>query len=180
MDFSKLVLQRESCRSYAEQPVEKEKLIECLKAARLAPSANNSQPWHFTVANSPELSPKVAKLTQQMGTNRFTEKAPAFVVVSEDKAHRPMLTKIGAGIKHQDFTSVDIGIAAAHLCFAATEQGLSTCILGWFDEKGLKRLLGIPASTRIRLVVAVGYAATDTLRQKTRRPLEESMDYIGL
>lgn len=98
MDFFELIKQRESCRSYADKQVEKEKLVACIEAARIAPSANNSQPWHFTVINSPELSPKVAKLTQAMGMNRFTDRAPAFIVISEDRSLIPAVTKLGGGL----------------------------------------------------------------------------------
>ena len=79
--------------------------------------------------------------------------------------------------KSQDFAAIDLGLATAHLCLAATEQGLSTCILGWLNEAKLKELLGIPASKRVRLVIAVGYAAADTLRPKQRKPLEDLVRY---
>ena len=51
MDFFDLAKNRESIREYADTPVEKEKLIRCLEAARLAPLACNSQPWRFLVVS---------------------------------------------------------------------------------------------------------------------------------
>ncbi|PKP00685.1 MAG: NAD(P)H nitroreductase, partial [Bacteroidetes bacterium HGW-Bacteroidetes-6] len=47
MSFRELILTRQSVRKYASTPVETEKINQCLEAARLAPSASNSQPWHF-------------------------------------------------------------------------------------------------------------------------------------
>ena len=55
MEFSELIRVRQSDRKYLPQEVEEEKIVKCLEAARLAPSANNSQPWKFIVVNEPEL-----------------------------------------------------------------------------------------------------------------------------
>ena len=49
-DFMKLVEERQSCRCYdpALRP-SREQLENCIRAAQLAPSACNGQPWHLTV-----------------------------------------------------------------------------------------------------------------------------------
>ncbi len=169
MDFFELIASRESCRDYADRPVEKEKLLKCLEAARIAPSACNSQPWSYTLVTRPELLPPVAKALQDMGMNKFADKAPAFFVVTEEKAN--LSATVGARLKSQEYASVDIGISVSYLTLAATAQGLSTCIIGWFDENKLKELLDIPGAKRIRLVVAIGYAAGDKLRTKKRKEL---------
>ena len=175
--FFDLALKRQSCRKYnpALRP-EKEKLLACVETARLSASACNSQPWHFTVVNDPDVSPKVAKCTQNMGINKYTDDCPAFIIISEVTAVLSAL--IGSVIKSQHYAQIDIGIAATHLCFSAQEQGLSTCILGWFDEKKLSKFLNLPGD-RIRLVIAIGYSKNDQLRSKVRKPLAEIMDYIG-
>lgn len=176
-DFFDLIARRESCRRYdPEKSVEKEKLIKCIEAARIAPSACNSQPWSFVVANSPSISPQVAKCVQGMGMNRFTDGCPAFLVVVEEKAK--LMSVFGGAMQDQQFAQTDIGIAAAYICLAAVEQGLSTCIMGWLDEKKLRALLGIPKSKRIRLVLSVGYAASGGLREKKRKQLEEIMRFV--
>ena len=66
----------------------------------------------------------------------------------------------------------------SHLCYAAKQQGLSTCIMGAFDKKMLLEGLGITEEKRVRLVFSVGYAANDQLRTKKRKPLEQIMTYI--
>ncbi len=64
----------------------------------------------------------------------------------------------------------DIGIAAAHLCLQAAELGLGKCMLGWFDEKRIKRLLNVPSGKRIGLLITLGYAAEGyPLRNKARK-----------
>lgn len=49
MTFLELANKRYSCRAYSSQPVPADKIKRCLEAARLAPSACNSQPWYFLV-----------------------------------------------------------------------------------------------------------------------------------
>lgn len=176
-DFFELIQRRESCRAFNGKPVDPEKLTACVNAARLAPSACNSQPYHFTVVAKPSLAKQVAACTQSMGMNKFTSQCPAFVVITEEKAN--LSSRIGGLVKSQEYAPIDIGIAASHLCLAATELGLSTCILGWFDEKSVKTLLGIPAKKRVRLIIAIGYALNNTLREKKRKPLEELAEFCS-
>lgn len=174
--FFELIAKRESCRNYAEKKVEREKLEKCIEAASLAPSACNSQPWSFTAVDSPEFAPQVATCLQEMGMNKFTDKCPAFIIIAEEKA--TLSARIGGKVKNQEYAPIDIGLATAQLCLAATEQGLSTCIMGWFNEPQLKELLDIAKEKRIRLVIAVGYAADEEHRQKNRKNLEDIARFI--
>ncbi len=176
MNFLELVEKRYSCRDYLDKKVEREKIERCLEASRLAPSAVNAQPWNFIVVDDPELKRKVAEETFDAlaSFNKFSLKAPTLVVVLNEN---PKLTGImGRFIQGRDFTLVDIGIAASHFCLKATEEGLGTCIMGWFDEKDIKKILKIPASKSVSLVIAVGYPA-DKPRKKNRKPLDKIMKY---
>lgn len=176
-DFLSLVQQRESCRDYdSDRPVEQEKLTRMLEAARLAPSACNSQPWSFRVVTDEKLLPEMRACAKAHGLNRFCDKAPAFIAVVEEPAR--LLARAGGAVFKQDFASIDIGLATSQLVLAATAQGLSTCILGSFAEDRVKKLLEIPAGRRVRLVLCVGYAATDALRKKTRKPMEEMATFF--
>ena len=175
--FYQMCVQRQSCRKFdPDRRPEKETLLACVEAARLAPSACNSQPWRFTVVNDPEMSPKAAKCAQSAGSNKFTNDCPAFIVIWETAA--VLAPRVSAALGPQYFAQIDIGIVAAHICYAAQEQGLSTCILGWIDEVRLIETLG-SANGRPRLMIAVGYPKGDVLRDKARKPLGEIMDYIG-
>ena len=71
MDFLDLVKKRQSDRKYKNTPVDREKIIKCLEAARLAPSACNSQPWKFVVVDDPQLLPEMASAAAGMGMNKF-------------------------------------------------------------------------------------------------------------
>ncbi|GAG97409.1 unnamed protein product, partial [marine sediment metagenome] len=63
MRFLDLVKARQSVRGYLSKEVEREKIERCLEAARLATSANNSQPWNFLVIDNPKLKEAVARKT---------------------------------------------------------------------------------------------------------------------
>ena len=173
MDFQTLIRQRESCRSYDEtKPVEEEKLQRLLEAVRLAPSACNGQPYHLTVCRG-EKAKEAAKATQGMGMNKFASQAPVLVVISELPYVKT--AALGAKLKGNDYRSIDIGIAAAYLTAAATEEGLSTCILGWLDDEKLRDICHVEGA--VRLVITVGYPKTDTLREKKRKSISEIVSY---
>ncbi len=173
MDFEALVRTRQSCRNFSPRAVGLDEITACLEAARLAPSACNAQPMHYTVCTG-DMAARVGECTRSMGMNGFTAGVPCFIVVSE--APYSASAALGSRVRAQDYRSVDIGIAAAHLVLCAAERGLASCILGWFDEKRLKKLLG--ASGRVRLVIALGYAAEgDPLRKKVRKALSKLADF---
>ena len=170
MNFTQIAKARQSCRSYDEsRPVEPEKLQAIMEATRLAPSACNSQPYHFTVCTG-ELAKHVAKATMGLGMNKFAAQAPILIVVSEESYCKT--AAMGAKVKGNDYRSMDIGIAAAYLTAEATAQGLSTCILGWLDSEKLQSLCDLEHP--VRLVITLGYAKEgDKLREKKRKDLEE-------
>ncbi|NCB52701.1 MAG: NAD(P)H nitroreductase [Clostridia bacterium] len=173
MDFKTLIAVRQSCRNFSTEAVSKEDITACVEAARLAPSACNAQPMLLTVCTG-DIGREVGECIRTMGMNRFTENVPCFLVVSESGYN--LTSGIGSRLKDQDYRSIDIGIAAAHLTLAAAERGLATCILGMFDETKLRKLLGL--KSRIRLVVALGYAAAgDPLRPKIRKKIDEFADF---
>ena len=175
-NYFDLIARRESCRNFADKPVEKEKLVTCIEAARIAPSACNSQPWSYLVVRNRELWAKVAGCMQEAGMNKFTNQCPVFIVVVEEKA--ALSARIAAVVKSQTYAPIDIGLSVMQLCLAATEQGLGTCIMGWFNESKIKEVLDIPKAKRVRLVVGVGYAATDKLRDKVRKSMDEIVKFI--
>ena len=140
MNFMEIANARQSCRSYDPgREVEQEKLDAVLEAARLAPSACNGQPYHITVCRG-ETAKEVALLTRGMGgMNKFAVQAPVLLVLSEMPYVKS--AALGAKVKSNDYRSMDIGIACAYLTAEATAQGLSTCILGWFDDEKVRKLL---------------------------------------
>ena len=170
MDFMKIAENRQSCRNYdPTRPVEGEKLERILEAARLAPSACNGQPYHVTVCKG-ETAKKVARAVQGMGMNKFADKAPIMLVISEEGY--VSTAALGAKVKGIDYRSIDIGILAAYITAAATAEELGTCILGWLNDGEIREICGLERP--VRLVITLGYTADgDKLRAKKRKSAEE-------
>ncbi len=174
MNFSDIANNRQSCRSYDQtREVEQEKIDAILQATRLSPSACNGQPYHLTVCQG-DVAKKVAAATMGMGMNKFADKAPVMIVISEMPYVKT--AAVGAKMKGNDYRSIDIGIAAAYLTAEATAQGLGTCILGWFDDNKIRKLCNLEHP--VRLVITLGYATeSDTLRPKKRKDMEKLVSF---
>ena len=170
MNFTEIAKTRQSCRKYdACRAVEDEKLAAILESARLAPSACNGQPYHITVCKG-ESAKAVAASVTGLGMNKFAVDAPIMLVISEEDYVAS--AAFGARVKGNDYRSIDIGIVTAYLTAEATAQGLSTCILGWFDDKKIREICNLEKP--VRLVITLGYAAADDkLREKKRKAAEE-------
>ena len=168
MEFSELIKVRQSDRKYLPQEVEKEKIVKCLEAARLSPSANNSQPWKFVVVDESEMKNRIATLAAGLGMNKWAVQAPVIIaVVLEGQG---FMSSAGSVLKGKEFRLMDIGMAVEHLCLQAADLGLGTCIMGWFDEKKVKRLLQVPRTKRIPLLISLGYPDAPT-RSKARKDI---------
>ena len=168
MSFAELAKMRQSDRKYKNQPVEKEKLIQCLETARISPSANNSQPWKFIVVDDFEKKEQIAECSIGLGMNKFTHQCPVLVAVVLEQQN--FMSTIGSMIKNKNYSLFDIGIAVNQFCLQAADLGLGTCIIGWFDEKKIKKILGV-RNRRIPLLISVGYPDAPT-REKVRKPLD--------
>ena len=171
MNFMEIAQARQSCRSYdTTRAVEQEKLDAMLAAARLAPSACNGQPYHFTVCRG-DVAKQVELAARGMaGLNRFATDAPVVIVVSEKPYVKT--AALGAKVKNNDYRSIDIGIAVAYLTAEAAAQGLGTCILGWLDDAKIRAICDLDQP--VRLLVTVGYPkADDPLRKKVRKDMAD-------
>ena len=173
MRFDELMLARRSVRKYQAKAVEAEKLRALIEAVRMAPSASNAQPWKLILVEDPEIKDRVARATfsKTFSFNQFAMEAPVIAVLAVEK--HSLLTQVVGWLKERPFYLMDIGIAAAQFCLQATELGLGTCMLGWFDEAEIKKILHIPRAIRIALVITVGYEAENLpARAKVRKAAE--------
>ncbi|HEM49072.1 MAG TPA: nitroreductase [Caldithrix sp.] len=175
--FLDMVKTRQSTRDYDTRPVEKEKIDRCLEAARLSPSACNAQPWKFIVVEKPDIRHELADAIYDrvLSMNHFTKQAPVHIVVVRERAN--ITSGIGQMVKGIEYPLLDIGIAAIHLCLQAVEEGLGTCIIGWFKQKKVKQLLSIPKNKRVELIITVGYPATNEIRPKKRKARKDIVSY---
>ena len=179
MNFLDLVRKRESVRNYSTEPVPRVSIDKCLEAARLAPSACNSQPWSFVVIDDQRMKEKLADkaFSGIYSINAFVKQAPVIVaVITERSAYAAKLGGYFRGIR---YSLIDIGIACEHLILQAAEEGIGTCWLGWFNEKGVKKVLGLPKSKRVDILISMGYPKENTQGDKKRKTLDEVRRYLS-
>ena len=174
--FLELAQNRQSDRAYSDKPVEPEKLERILEAARIAPSACNAQPWKIIVVSDAEKRMQVADATANklLAMNHFTKQAPLQLVILEENAN--FTSTVGGWATEKHYPHLDLGILAAHITLAATDEGLGSCIIGWCDEKKVRKVLDIPRNKRVMLVILLGYSA-QPLRNKKRKAKDEIVSY---
>ena len=171
--LQKLIQDRRSVRAYLDKSVEREKIMSVIEAARLAPSAENVQPWRFIVIDDHEVKKNFCKAVFSgiYSPSRFAAKAPVIIVIL---AKKDLLANvIGKQIQGTSWYLIDIGIAGEHLVLHAQELGLGTCWIGWFNAKKARTFLGIPSVYKVVILIAMGYNAGQSFAVQKRKSLEE-------
>ncbi len=166
MDVLSAIEGRRSIRKYSSKKVEDEKLKKVLEAARLSPSARNTQAWKFIVVKDPDKIKKIGDTTQ---SSQFLSEAPCVIVACG--ADPQSIMRCGQ-LRH----TVDLSIATAYLILEAYEQGLGTCWIGSYDEQKVKEILNIPKGVRVVALTPLGYPA-ETPDARFRKSLDEIVCY---
>ena len=178
--FQRILRGRRSIRRYLPTPVERETLLACLEAARLAPSAHNAQPWRFIVVDDPDLKERLtaAAFSGNYSGSKFAAQAPIILLLlvkTELMAHG-----LGGRLQRVPFHFIDIGIAGEHIVLQAEELGLATCWMGWFNYRKARKVLGIPRKYKVMAMMPVGYAEKRPRREPPRRTLDEIVTFNGI
>lgn len=173
MSVKEIIAQRRSIRRYLDRPVDREIIMECLEAARLAPSADNVQPWRFLVIDDPGLKERFARevFSGIYSVSKFAAKAPVLILILSRLdiiAHR-----IGKQIQNVHFYLIDSGIAGEHIVLQAEELGLGTCWIGWFNSRKARKVLNIPKKYKVVSLLSLGYYDTRPQKEKKRKSLED-------
>jgi len=170
MEFKEVVKNRYSCKKYSSRQVEAEKLAAILEAGRLAPTAKNLQEQHIYVVQSPEVLGKIDELTPC----RYG--APTVLVVAFDKDN--VFTYPG---DKRDSGAEDAAIVATHLMLAASNEGVDSCWLNFFDPDKAAEVLGLPENEEVLMLLDLGYAAEGAgplPNHDSRKPLSETVTYL--
>lgn len=173
MKFLDLVKKRYSARSYLTRSVPKESIERCLEAARLAPSACNSQPWFFIVVDEHSMKNELGKraFSGIYSINSFAKGAPVLVVVARVKSSYAV--RLGGFLRGINYSLIDIGIACEHFVLQAQEEGIGTCWIGWFNERQVKKMLGLSSREKVDVIISMGYPEKKEAHQKVRKSVEE-------
>lgn len=177
MKFIDLVKKRTSCRNYENIPIKRELIDTCLEAARLSPSACNSQPWSFIVIDDPALLKSIYKnaFCGIYSMNSFVAKAPVLVLIITEKSR--YTARLGSLLKGTKYNLIDVGIACEHFILQATELNIGTCWIGWFSEKGIKKALNLNKNVHIDAIISCGYPAEIQNKRSNRKSLNEIRTY---
>ena len=165
MEFNTLIQNRYSCRAFAPQAIEQEKVDRILEAGRIAPTAVNKQPVHVWAVTAP------ATLEAIRGVTRSNYGAPLLLIVGcrpADAWVRRYDGKNGA--------EVDASIVATYLMLAAENEGLATLWVGSFDPSLLKGILPGADGYELVAMINVGYPAegsAPSAMHGTRIPMDE-------
>jgi len=166
MEVIEAIEKRRSVRVYQDKPIPEEKLRKILEAARLAPSARNSQDCELVVVKNEKIRKKIAS---EATSESFVGGAPVIVVAV---ALDPEYIMPGGVPAHP----VDIAIAVDHMTLVAVEEGLGSCWIGAFDQRRIKEILSIPDRYKVVVLLSLGYPA-ESPRRKLRKPLKELISY---
>lgn len=173
--FIQLVKKRRSIRSYKSKPVPRDLLERCVEAARFAPSACHTQAWRFIIT-SQLLKERLAResLGGVVVPNKFASQAPVLVAIAMDL---DLIThRIGGALKGMYYHVMDAGIAGEHFILQATELGLGTCWIGWFNSRRVKKILNLPRSWDVIAMITVGYPKEEP-PAKERKSIEEISEF---
>ncbi len=182
MDVFEAIKWRRSVRKFLPQKIEKEKILKILEAGRLAPSSSNRQAWHFIVVDDENLIKQIPEKVV-IGTKSiisWVKDAPLVIVGCYTKAATHFVAELYGRQNHL----IDITIAMTHMVLEATELGIGTCYIGWFNEKHLKKILKIPDHYRVAMLVVMGYPAEPStsegiggIKPRPRKDLKEIVSY---
>lgn len=159
---------RRSVRKFKETPVPEGLMKEVLNAARLAPSADNTQPWRVIVVMDEQLKSRLSAAAQGQ---KFIAQAPIVLVVCgiPDEAFPTIGGYMNAHV-------IDVAIAMDHLSLAAHALGLGTCWIGMFKEDRVRDMLGIPEDVRVVAMMPIGYP-DESPERTPRKNLDELVMY---
>jgi nitroreductase len=152
MEFYDVIRTRRSVRRYSDRDVPGEVLERVLDAARLAPSANNKQPWRYIIVREQPRREEIARIA---ANQTFIAQAPVVIVLCAQQ-YVDHNSWIG-----ENMYLVDATISMDHLVLAARNEGLGTCWIGAFDRKGVEEMFGLPGDVHPIVLTPLGYPASD-------------------
>lgn len=145
MEFLQLAKRRCSVRAYEARAVEPEVARAIVEAGRVAPTAANRQPVRVVQVDTPEGLEKLARGAEVYG-------APLAFVVCVDHAKAWKRSYDG-----KSTADIDASIVADHMMMEATDLGLGSVWICWFDPEVIAREFSLPEGIEPVNILAVGH-----------------------
>ena len=175
MEFIDVINTRKSVRSFSDEQIPEEFLQEMFAAARLSPSFQNRQCWRFVIVKDAIKRTELALKSGFLGKiNFFIRNAPIIIVACAD-------TSKSGTVNKQNYYLVDVAIAFQQMMLAAWNRGIGSCWLAAFDEKSVRKILGIPEKIRVVAMSPFGFPKDkDTFYAKAVKTFAGSKKRIDL
>ena len=167
MEFEKVIRERTAIRKFKDEQIKKEELDSILEAGRLAPTAKNIQPQKIYVVQSKEGIEKIDK------SSPCRYNATTVLVVCSDK---------DIAFKKEDYSTyeMDACIVATHMMLEATNVGLGSIWIEFFDAKKLKQEFNLDSNIEPICLIPLGYVADDyngNPMHSIRKNIKEMVEY---
>jgi nitroreductase len=171
MEFSEVIRNRHSIRTFIDREVEEEKLRRILEMANLAPSAGNLQAYEIYVVTDAKKRDGLS--CAALAQDCITRAPVALVFCTHPARTEGRYTERGTRL----YTVQDATIACTFAMLAATDLGLGSVWVGTFDEKVVRMIIGAPEGQVPVAILPVGYPG-EFPDQHPRRPLEELVHWV--
>ena len=164
MELTEVIEKRRSIRKFSDKPVSRGILEELIKAAALAPTASNLQAWRFFVADDPKLVRDIDSFSPGL-----SGKPPVIIAIASDLAE---VERRGSKNSLVYGLMMDASMAAENLMLKAADLGLGTCAIKSYNDKAVHKLLNLPDTMRLEILISLGWPEGEP-RTPKRKPMEE-------
>ena len=164
MQLTEVIEKRRSIRKFSDKPVSRGILEELIKAAALAPTASNLQAWRFFVADDPKLVRDIDSFSPGL-----SGKPPVIIAIASDLAE---VERRGSKNSLVYGLMMDASMAAENLMLKAADLGLGTCAIKSYNDKAVHKLLNLPDTMRLEILISLGWPEGEP-RTPKRKPMEE-------
>lgn len=174
----KEIKMRRSIRKYIDKPIEDEKIIRLIESARLAPSGDNTQPWHFIVVKS-QLSRQ--RLAEASHKQKWMLSSPVFIVCVADircRIKEDINISLNEDSPQKELKQIirDTSISIEHMLLEASNLELGTCWVAWFTQEKIRPILNIPNDKYVVGIITLGYP-DETPKARPRKEIKEIIHY---
>jgi nitroreductase len=193
MEFAELVVKRRSVRKFKEDPVDNIVIERILEAGKWAPSASNSQPWHFIVITETEIKKKIAEnstLFSKEAWRKFSPERARYLAARGGSWNKSATARIPVFIVvcflpvediRDELVLGSVWMAVENMLLAATNDSLGSCIYTFHnmqEEDRIKEMLLVPEDYRIACLIQMGYSnVTPPSPSPSRKSLTEIVSY---
>jgi nitroreductase len=157
-ELVEVIKKRRSVRKFEPRPVSEETIRDILDCARLAPTANNVQPWLFGAVTDLDLKSQIAHLADY---GKFIKECAVCFAVFADSTAKYFLE--------------DGCAATENILLACTAYGIASCWVAGHKKAyvdSVRKLLNVPEPYTLIALIAAGYS------EQKPSPKKKSLDEV--